>query len=306
MTHARNLNQYRQLLHQIDPHASLLTVAPLTGGVSATVMALDVVWSDGQIDKLVVRQHGAIDRARNPHIARDEFRVLQRARAQGILVPTPYHVDESCSIFPQPVVVVACVNGATEFAPADLDGYLSQAATQLAKIHRLSPRDLSFLPTIDQTIDSPPPTPDDVMSETTIRAALASAWYQARTNETVVLHGDYWPGNLLWREGALVAVLDWEDACLGDPLADLGNIRLELLWLFGLKAMETFTQRYCAEREVDLTNLPYWDLRAALRPCGKLTTWGLESETERRMIERHAVFVDAAIETFSQRGISPR
>jgi aminoglycoside phosphotransferase (APT) family kinase protein len=34
---------------------------------------------------------------------------------------------------------------------------------------------------------------------------------------------------VLWRDGRIVAVIDWEDAQVGDPLADLANTRLELL-----------------------------------------------------------------------------
>jgi aminoglycoside phosphotransferase (APT) family kinase protein len=36
-------------------------------------------------------------------------------------------------------------------------------------------------------------------------------------------------------------VLDWEDAAIGDPLADVANVRLELLWARGIEAMEPFT-----------------------------------------------------------------
>lgn len=35
-------------------------------------------------------------------------------------------------------------------------------------------------------------------------------------------HGDYHFGNLLFRDGAVVAILDWEIAALGDPLVDFG------------------------------------------------------------------------------------
>ncbi len=34
---------------------------------------------------------------------------------------------------------------------------------------------------------------------------------------------------MLWKDGQLVAVIDWEDAPLGDPLADVANSRLESL-----------------------------------------------------------------------------
>ena len=44
--------------------------------------------------------------------------------------------------------------------------------------------------------------------------------------------------------GRLVGVIDWEDAALGDPLADLANSRLEILWAFGDEAMERFTREY--------------------------------------------------------------
>ena len=58
--------------------------------------------------------------------------------------------------------------------------------------------------------------------------------------------------------------------------------------------MEDFTDGYHSRTTIDLTNLPYWDLCAALRPCDKLSTWGLDAATERRMRERHALFVTQA------------
>lgn len=39
-----------------------------------------------------------------------------------------------------------------------------------------------------------------------------------------IVHGDYRPGNMIIREGAMVALLDWELCTLGDPLADVGYL----------------------------------------------------------------------------------
>ena len=39
--------------------------------------------------------------------------------------------------------------------------------------------------------------------------------------ERVVCHADAWFGNMLVDDGGLVALLDWEDACLADPALDL-------------------------------------------------------------------------------------
>jgi hypothetical protein len=44
----------------------------------------------------------------------------------------------------------------------------------------------------------------------------------ARRADWVLVHGDYRVGNLVWRAGRIVAVLDWEGAGIGDPLEDLG------------------------------------------------------------------------------------
>lgn len=69
----------------------------------------------------------------------------------------------------------------------------------------------------------------------------------------------------------------WEDAALGDPLSDVGNTRLELLWAQGEVAMQRFTRHYATETGHTLAGLPFWGLRAARRPCGRLHTWGLEA-----------------------------
>lgn len=123
---------------------------------------------------------------------------------------------------------------------------------------------------------------------------MRGAWPWPQTNN-ILLHGDYWPGNLLWQAGQLRAVIDWEDALLGDPLADLGNARLELLWAFGEDAQHTFTRYYTALTQHNLDILPYYDLYAALRPAHKLGTWGLEPAVEARMRAQHHSFVAQAL-----------
>jgi aminoglycoside phosphotransferase (APT) family kinase protein len=297
MTDSEQADAFQLLVKRIDPLAKLVRTWPLTGGISAQVTALEVEQPDGQVTKLIVRQHGEIDRGHNPHIAHDEFKLLQIALSHGLAAPQPYYVDESCDLFPLPYLVIGFVDGDTEFAPADLTGYLAQIAQELANIHRVqdSP-DLDFLPRQGKGFGVRPETLDTSLGEERIRDALESAWPLVQENESVLLHGDYWPGNILWKEGKLAAVIDWEDARVGDPLADLANCRLELMWAFGVEAMTEFTNHYRSMSSIDLANLPYWDLCAALRPCSKLSEWGLDAATEQRMRERHAFFVAHALE----------
>ena len=106
---------------------------------------------------------------------------------------------------------------------------------------------------------------DAALDEGRIWDTLKAAWPFPRHNRLALLHGDYWPGNILWQAGRLAAVIDWEDAALGDPLADLAISRLDLLWIYGRQAMEAFTRHYLAMTNLDTRSLPYWDLYAALR-----------------------------------------
>ena len=127
-------------------------------------------------------------------------------------------------------------------------------------------------------------------------------------NKPALLHGDFWPGNILWKDGKLTAVVDWEDARLGDPLADFAISRLDTLLVFGQEAMNEFTDCYQAVSQADLANLPYWDLYAALRAAPHLAEWsavyphfGRRDITEELMRTRHTQFLEVTLDTLSSR-----
>ncbi len=293
---------FAQLVAQLDPQGKLLHTRPLKGGISAQVTALAMIDGAGQRQQLIVRQHGAIDRQRNPTIATAEFHLLQTLWQAGIPVPRPYYVDQQAAIFATPALVIEYIEGETEFAPTDLGAFLDQAATHLSQIHQLTATTPAYtslkavLPPLGPGFGTRPATLDASLQEGRIRDWLAAHGPLVPINQATVLHGDFWPGNLLWRAGQLVAVIDWEDATLGDPLADLANSRLELLWAFGESAMQHFTDAYWACHALDFTHLPYWDLCAALRPAGKLDSWGLAETTLATMRARHQWFVNQALQ----------
>ncbi|MBX2998834.1 MAG: phosphotransferase [Caldilineaceae bacterium] len=290
--------QAEQLVKRIHPRARLLRRWKLPGGVSAQVTALALTFPNGKTQKLVIRQHGEADLERNPKIAHDEFRLLQILRSAGVAAPHPIYLEESGEISPIPLLVEQYIEGEPVLSPLDLDDFLHQIAAHLTSIHRIEETnwDLSFLPKQTSGWGNRPAQLDESLAEGKIRCALEALWPLAKGNDAVLLHGDYWPGNLLWQDGQLAAVIDWEDAAVGDPLADVANSRLEILWALGVEAMEQFTENYqTLMRSVDFTNLPYWDLCAALRPASKLSTWGLESATESAMRAAHQRFTDQAL-----------
>lgn len=297
---------FESIVRKLDPANTLVRKWELTGGVSAQVTALEIKRGDGTVQKVVVRQHGEADLRHNPKIARDEFRLLELVRQAGVAAPTPYLVDDSNTILSSPYVVIEFMEGEVDSVLEGIPDGMDQLATHLARIHTLKAErsDLTFLPALTDRVTTLlttlPFTPDDSLSESLIRNTLKEVGSPAPLNSPVLLHGDYWPGNVLWKEGQVTAILDWEDAAVGDPLADVANTRLELLWALGVEAMETFTTAYRAIAPIDFSKLSYWELYAALRPAGKLQSWGLEKDIETTMRERHHRFVQQAIERFRE------
>ena len=306
MTVAKEDNKFERVVQKFEPHSKLLRAWELKGGISAQVMALEIERPDGQTKKMIVRQHGAMDRQHDPLIAANEFELLRLLHSTGLPAPMPYYLDQSGEILSTSYVVIEYIEGKTEFAPADVPDFIRQFATQLSRIHQLdcSRLDVSFLPLQEQRyaekLRERLANLDESVNEGQIRDVLEAAWPFPRRNTEVLLHGDFWPGNILWQDGQLVAVIDWEDAASGDPLADVANSRIEILWAFGIDAMLSFTQQYQSLTAFDFTNLPHWDLCAALRKATQqFATWAADDRAEKAMREGHHWFITQAFAKLS-------
>jgi aminoglycoside phosphotransferase (APT) family kinase protein len=290
-----------RLVAELHPGCRLLAARRLTGGASAESTALEIEAPDGSRFKRVVRRHGEGDRKVNPAVALDEYRLLQVLRAEGYAVPAAYAHDDSGRLLPTPFIVTEFVDGSAEVAPERQLAAAERAALELARLHRLRARDprLAFLarrdPLSARELAGERAADGDWDVEQVIRRAIESHWPLPAEGEAVLLHGDFWPGNLLWQGERLAAVIDWEDACLGDPLVDLGPARLELLWLWGLEAVERFTTKYRAMTGRPLSAQPLYDLWTALRALLRLPGWDLPAaeQAQKRLLLRG--FVDAAL-----------
>lgn len=291
--------KFVQLVHQIDPDSKLLRSWALTGGISAQVTALEVQAANGDTQKWVLRQHSARQIADNPQSAAHEFAIMGALQAAGVPVPAPIYLDESNSLFERPYLVMGYIEGETQFAPDDINHYIDQFTRQMVKIHAVDmvQQDLAFLP--DQAVwythklQNRPAVLDDSLQEGRIRDALEAVWPFPNMNAPALLHCDYWPGNILWQGDQLAAVIDFEDTAIGDPLNELANSRLEVLWAFGKEAMQAFTDLYQSlAPDLDYANLPYWDLFAVLRPASQLSNWAWDADDEHHMRDLHAWFVE--------------
>lgn len=258
-------------IQSIYPQSKLVHFWHLDDGISADMIAFEIEAAGGQKRKLILRRLSSSHLRKIPLAAESESKLLQIAQTQGLASPRAIHFDQTGQIFSRPYLILEYVEGEPDYSPSNLDEYLRQMASQLASIHSVdgSTVDISFLPSSDgecpELPDRRPQRANDMLAESRIRQALDSYKPRPQRNSPVLLHGDYWPGNILWSEGRLVAVIDWEDAHLGNPLSDLARSRSEIVWIFGPHAMESFTNHYQSLKELDNRQLAYWDLCAALR-----------------------------------------
>jgi aminoglycoside phosphotransferase (APT) family kinase protein len=313
MTVSTEDQKFAQLVQKIAPQSRLLRTWPLKGGISAEMTAFEIERPDGQTSRMIVRRPGEGTFKQNPHAAQDEFKLLQLTQALELATQRPFHLDQSGKIFSGPYLVIEYIEGKPEFAPSNLADLILQLATHLAKIHSVdcSNPDLSFLPNQAKgfagNFGKRPTKVDTSLDEGRIRDTLEAVWPVPQRNASVLLHGDFWPGNILWQDDKLVAVIDWEDAKLGDPLTDFAISRLDIAWIFGLDAMNSFTHHYKSMMAIDYSNLPYWDLGAALRLVrlagSNLAEWaaffppfGRPDITEQTMRENYSFFITQAFE----------
>ncbi len=294
----------------IEPSSTVVGTSGLTGGLSSWMTRIEVERSDGSRHTLVLRRGRRPDAERHTLPFGAEFELLRHLDAQGIPVARPRAFDDSGRILPQAFVVLDFVHGTTRFTTDDPIRISVQMADVLAAIHDLDPASAS-LPVLPLHMDRMQGwvitdltrrEPDHSLREHLVRQHLDQHWPPSST-ETCLLHGDYFPGNIVWQGDAIAAVIDWESAALGDPMADIATTRLDLRWAYGAEAAEQFTDRYVALTHRSTATLPVWELVVSLRPAGAISLWAIDMIAHGRpditaaamRIEQHA-YVDSALQ----------
>ena len=296
---------------------------PLVGGASQEAWAVDVEIAAGPEagrHALVLRRDmgGALSSAVLP---RDqEFAVLRAMHAAGLPVPRPYWFTPDLDGRGRAAFLMERVEGETVGRRIVRDPALAEArrllpeqiGAALAAIHAVDPvaHGLGFLrapapgqsaaaATLDRleadlrAIDEPHPALElglHWLRETERRAPAPEP--------PVLVHGDYRVGNFVVGPEGLRYVLDWENAHLGDPHADLAWTCVRA-WRFGMDHLpvggvgerEPFYAAYerARGRPVDPERVFYWEVLGNLQ-------WALGALGQAR---RHLSGLEPSIELAS-------
>lgn len=280
--------RYAKLASAVFPSARLVRAWRIEGGVSALTSGIELAHGDGRTERLVVRQlspRGFKD-ATEQAGAVLEHDVVSALHARGLPVARPRYVDTSCTLLPSPYVIYEFVVGSS--ANPNSRQMAESMADLLVRLHAVGTENLpAGLPRRDSPLPELRAMPNASTAED-----VARRWRGDR--EPTLLHGDYWPGNVLWRDGEVVALVDWEDVAIGDPLSDLACARVELHCAADESAAQRFTQRYLAQTGMDCRDLVVWDVYVSTAALASMDAWGLSPDMLARRKQRTGSFLAEA------------
>ena len=260
------------------PEAELQRLDRLEGGVSAEVYRADLRSRDGAAQSVVFRAMGKSGLG-----SAQEYELLAALHAAGIPTPRPILFDDSRTHVDAPYVLMAFVEGTSEIPPDLAEARIPRMAAALAAIHKLP---TASLPPLPLRLDPLPELLDflpDGAEWQAVRDGCGALDATAFTGPPVLLHGDFWARNLIWRDGRIAAILDWEDAATGDPLSDLACALLELKYLFEDRLARLFEAAYRRHLAVDPRRLALWQVYVAAAAQRHMGAWGLERAREDHM-----------------------
>jgi len=174
----------------------------------------------------------------------DEFHILKALERTSLLVPRALWMDDDGRWLGRPAMLVERCEGRddrfllTNRNVAGIDvatrvNLARQMAELLAKVHSVDVEGLqlpeklreSGKETVAEQLDRAVRGCRAQEVEPSVELRLAEWWLCENIPQPagkVLVHGDFRPANMLVADGRITALLDWELAYVGDPLADLG------------------------------------------------------------------------------------
>jgi aminoglycoside phosphotransferase (APT) family kinase protein len=296
---------FQSVSRRIADQAELIRHWPLTGGVSASIDALELDMPEGTRSYFVVRragEHQWKDPADNT--IENEFELQRQLFQKGLPIAEQILLDSSCQILPTPYAVMKMVDGTTAVPEQKVESAVIDMADFLLRLHQLDPERI-VVPDLPQRED-PVLGALKYVPETQQWSALhnAIASWQTTTLRASILHGDFWPGNVIWQHDQLAAVIDWEDAAIGTPVSDVACCRAEIMAMYGQHAMTLFTDHYLSQSTLDFSDQPLWDAYTGFAALATMHNWGLDPQVEAARRTRTELFVKQAAKIIITRGHS--
>ncbi len=275
------------LCAKVFPGYRITRIRSLHGGVDAATHRVDLepeqpAQSDPQeTQSIVVRRYGSATLRWNPLGPSRLWRTLHALSQARLGIATPQPLWFDATTLDAPTLLMSYLPGRSTLQPRDMGRFLTDLAGALARIHTV-PSDQPVLAHLPSPVErvaqlfavaEQHPGLDSVADGGSIRRVFADARRRSPLGRPVLLHGDYWAGNVVWRGSHLHAVLDWDQAERGDAAYDVAYCRADLALMFGTQAASDFLLAYEDAAKTSLPAIGLWDLLAASRALPSGRAW---------------------------------
>ncbi len=280
--------RFLKLTEILSPEGDLIYFSRLEGGVSCDVFLLEV--KEGtKINKFVVRTEGL---PTSENTVETEFYLLKSISNKQVPTAEAFYFDNSCEILDKPFMVMSFLEG-TIFEPKEREfSFLEIMAKQLIRIHQT---DIAYLPELPLRTDQLDGLISYLPKESRwdeLSSLIKGLNKEIFEGEKVFLHGDFWLGNLLWKDSLIVGILDWEYAAIGDPLSDLATACLEVRYEVGIEGIEIFKHTYSNFLDIDEYRLSLWLIFVASSTLHFIDEWKLPNKRKKKMIKEATITIE--------------
>jgi aminoglycoside phosphotransferase (APT) family kinase protein len=279
----------------------LIVVNELPGSFSNYTHVVEAQDVCGSTFRLVLRRYAVFGNYDRGEKAVREYRTYELLREYGIPAPQPLYLDADGEFLGIPGIVTSYVPGQLVLSPSDPGHWARALARTLVQIHavRCSATEKSFL--LDANSEAAwflrAGTPPQFVQDHPLGMAVWQTTHdhlaRLQKTESALVHIDYWPGNVLWDENQISAVVDWEEAAWGDPAIDVAYCRMNMSIKGQAQAADEFLRTYERETRGQVANLAFWELAAAIRPMFDPQGWQIADSPRR---DRFMQFVRSARE----------
>ena len=265
------------------PHVKYKSSRILEGGVSSEVFLIIVESKKGE-EKIVLRTEGG-QPAENS--IKTEYLLLEKLHQTKVPCAKPIHLDHSKEILDKDFMLMTYLEGTIEIPKIKNFGFLNKMVGILKNIHNVDTKILPTLPCrFDPTYDLFEFLPNEKINKEL--KAILKGYDTSYSGKPVLLHGDFWPGNILWTKDEISGVLDWEYAAIGDPVSDLAVASLELKYDYGKRGVDRFLDLYSKNFSIDQSRLSLWLIYVSASTLFFIDEWNLE-KARKNLMKREAM-----------------
>lgn len=228
--------------------------------------------------RIVLRRYGSWSRDRDVDVAARETRALELMQRANIPAPAPIWID-SDGVFDEQAILISFVEGVPDLTPSNPFEWAERLASVLVRIHdvRLEESDLVLFPPgagedIQTIQENPELVLEHPLGEDLLRRRVMLGSRDIESDQ-VFSHTDFWPGNTLWNDGGLAAVVDWESPTFGDREMDVAYCSLDIRYLGMDRVADHFVKTYREGSGSSLADLSHWEAVALCRPMPDIAKW---------------------------------